>query len=1103
MAVTVETRPEKQIGTRLKSFYNASGGELPTSYTFSNNLFPLNQRDSAYTVVGITNQGGRSLMEVSGADYTAITGDDKFAVNAWVTIVADDRTFVGQVVSFEGSPDILLSIPYDSYFASASTIEFNWYAKDYQVLVNVYVGLNPSHPSYASQPNELIAQKSVSSFLYDSGQNKNLDSFSITGLIKNKIDQYFSDINSSEINLDQFTQFRLEYAEIYKEVNPLTGRNELYDGTNFQSDWELQQPTFTQDDFNCSGAALTNEDFATDLSGWAAAAFPYTSWSYNTGAAQVTVSNWGKSNRLQQSFAYQIGARYKIDYNIETDFETVIDVHLISSTGDRVTINRSIVNGSQSVSFTFQADQIFGNDPTDIGFYVNYSSDSGNNVIRMLDFSQSQPNEGCLPYLSSVYAVRQFRSTYGGSMGDLQCSLDSNGQFLTNAESLIIKDTDINPEISFVIDSNAATGDVSVRITVSYNDGNTEVYYTEAISSGEGLYRINLSAIQNEITSYTNTYITTVTNAYAEAIGSNLSFIVDFDEGTFESCPCGNTEVNPDSIGSVTIETDSTEDPYEGLQSAKISASFDFTDVETNWNRFAHGNKHTVGLLRLNGNPQVDVAGTWDNEQAGEVAAVKDTFRQNASIIFDKDDPALYSSTTNTITTVQNLGALYGVYSTDTYDTYRLMGEMFSSDTDDDVISYVISFYVDGSGVEHTLSLCATTGGVLLDANPAYIVGDSTTDSFLAGLSNNVNWAIVVDFGKSGARQVASYTSSQTHINWDDLDQITETFKFTVDRIGDSINVDCEWNLPSGLESNTFEIDLNSAVDLQQFSGANYIGFCFFSQSSGGFKNIEFYDLGGGFVGDRQYSLEAGVKYTLSAWVKSTLYTNNDLNTFISLGFFDNTDTLIEQGEQYYSEFPEYTRIATSYTPSSDINAKIGIYKGGTDSTKGVQVLYIDSMDLYEEERILTPQLPVLYKKAKTNCYGYSLKWLNQLGGIDYYTFEGAASHNIEFQEGSSYKKEVLGNWDTEFINGGGINYEQYIKFNKVINLSSGIVNKQTAEFLANIKHSINVKMYIDEISDYITVLIDKNSFQVYNDRKNYYRVTMNAVLPDEYVQTA
>ena len=79
---------------------------------------------------------------------------------------------------------------------------------------------------------------------------------------------------------------------------------------------------------------------------------------------------------------------------------------------------------------------------------------------------------------------------------------------------------------------------------------------------------------------------------------------------------------------------------------------------------------------------------------------------------------------------------------------------MFSAETDNDILAYNICFYTDIDGVEHSLSLVATTGGYSVEINDSanpYIFGDNTTKIFTNELVSDgyhPKWAIVVDFGK-------------------------------------------------------------------------------------------------------------------------------------------------------------------------------------------------------------------------------------------------------------------------------------------------------------------------------------------------------------------
>lgn len=333
-----------------------------------------------------------------------------------------------------------------------------------------------------------------------------------------------------------------------------------------------------------------------------------------------------------------------------------------------------------------------------------------------------------------------------------------------------------------------------------------------------------------------------------------FDYDTDDQNPTNFECEIKTFKIDPDDINEIIeIEGNIIEKGYTQFQAIftpleepSFSEPVDMNEVANDWHRFAHGNKHTVFVERLNGPSEANVVGSWDNEQAGEVNGVKDTFKDPSSgavVIRSKDASDLYDSSTDSITAEQNMSALYGMYSLLKYEYYDISGEMYSNFDDNDAIVYNIAFNIDEQGVEHTLSLCATTGGLLLGRNPSYVLGDSTTDTFEFNPSNNkVKWALVYDFGKRDCRQLVQHITTDGPRNWDDLHQDDQTFKFRVKRSSNDIEVICSWSLPNDPTANaTFNINLDDDSvddDLVKFKREQHIGFSFMSQNLGGFKNV-------------------------------------------------------------------------------------------------------------------------------------------------------------------------------------------------------------------------------------------------------------------------
>jgi len=345
---------------------------------------------------------------------------------------------------------------------------------------------------------------------------------------------------------------------------------------------------------------------------------------------------------------------------------------------------------------------------------------------------------------------------------------------------------------------------------------------------------------------------------------SEVIDVFDYDSPFITDWTCAIQTYKQDPTDAnevIAIEGNIIQDGYTQVQAVftpsvppVFTSSVDMTEVADDWNRFAHGSKYTLGAsqVRLNGDPQVNIEGTWANDQSGYVDSVSDTMLGLGSVVFNKDQ-SLYSSSTNQITTTDNLGALYGCFSLDKYENYEIKGEMFSSNADNDGLVYNIAFNVDEFGIERTLSLCATTGGILLDINPSYIEGDDTSNSFLYSPSapnNVVHWALVYNFGKSDCKQLDVYRTSNPNTGWGNLNQTTQTFEFNVKRAGDSLVIVGDWDLPSGVFNDTFNYNLNDNEETKIFKGFQNIGFSFQSQNEGGFKNVvltkpndEFYSI--------------------------------------------------------------------------------------------------------------------------------------------------------------------------------------------------------------------------------------------------------------------
>jgi hypothetical protein len=227
--------------------------------------------------------------------------------------------------------------------------------------------------------------------------------------------------------------------------------------------------------------------------------------------------------------------------------------------------------------------------------------------------------------------------------------------------------------------------------------------------------------------------------------------------------------------------------------------------------------------------------------------------------------------------------------------------------------------------------------------------------------------------------------------------------------------------------------------------------------------------------------------------------------SYVQVGFFDTSDVLITSNTIYNpinTNTNGYQKIISEINTTTETEVKIGVYKGGTNAAAGAQAIYIDNIKLVGPSIDITDPLPSKWVNSD-QCNSFNMKWLNSLGGWDNYTFEAGKREEVVFSDNTRYNKEVLGNWSTEFTTGSGIGFEQSIKWNQKITVRTRVINTELKKTLSKIKTSIHVVYYNEELSRYMTCLVDKSSFTVYEERTGTYRFEFDILLADKYVQTA
>lgn len=455
---------------------------------------------------------------------------------------------------------------------------------------------------------------------------------------------------------------------------------------------------------------------------------------------------------------------------------------------------------------------------------------------------------------------------------------------LDSTRGYILTDTDIFNSLTLTTDTNDGTFqfyDLQVGYKIPWQS------WLELISADADFYdktKSHNGLNQNSSNySFTNNYVikilvdaevetTGITTNYVNRSGDFLAYNYDTDDQIPDAYSCVINTFKEDGtpILNNIIEKGFTElrAVITPLVPPIFSQSVDFTEVSNNWTRYAHGNYYTPASTfgqRL---------GVWANDQANDT----DTFNDNVSN-FTKLDAGLYTSTASSIETNQNCFAVYGCYSLLQYEFYSITGKMFSNAADNDTIIYDICFFVDEFGVENSLSLCVTTGGIPSSLGNLWVDGDPLTSTIWFE-DVSANWSLVYNFGKRDCINLEQFdTTSAIGLLWNNPS--VGDFSFDVSRTGADITIDGAWTIGGTPFTNQITYNLNDNAITEKFKGFSYIGFGFMSQDQGGFKDVELSLPSSDFYGVLRVEPEES----------SSDFSMNELNTEI-----ENTDnSLLEQ----------------------------------------------------------------------------------------------------------------------------------------------------------------------------------------------------------------
>jgi len=127
------------------------------------------------------------------------------------------------------------------------------------------------------------------------------------------------------------------------------------------------------------------------------------------------------------------------------------------------------------------------------------------------------------------------------------------------------------------------------------------------------------------------------------------------------------------------------------------------------------------------------------------------------------------------------------------------------------------------------------------------------------------------------------------------------------------------------------------------------------------------------------------------------------------------------------------------------------------------------------------------------------LMWLNQFGGWDFWKFTAEKDFNTDITESQRTEKNIYDDWPKSY-NRQSLREESRISGFKSITVRSQHLTAAQADSIGGIK----ISMYVLEIkeglflSDNVTVLVDKNSFQRFNETDDLFTMVFNIRQTDD-----
>jgi hypothetical protein len=126
------------------------------------------------------------------------------------------------------------------------------------------------------------------------------------------------------------------------------------------------------------------------------------------------------------------------------------------------------------------------------------------------------------------------------------------------------------------------------------------------------------------------------------------------------------------------------------------------------------------------------------------------------------------------------------------------------------------------------------------------------------------------------------------------------------------------------------------------------------------------------------------------------------------------------------------------------------------------------------------------------------LTWLNSKGGFEYFFFNSKNGHNVDIENTGVTRNNLLPTWPKSYGNTADtVNRQTFRDSRKSILLRSQHLSLDQVQALSYIKSSVLVQIVYSR-HDRRTVLVDSNSFQVYDETEKVFDIQFTLSFTDE-----